>query len=99
MDKKLTFDEVVNSEWERTWPYDGTGPGIRIGEEGVIFTFETVWDEFRPLSHEMVNTDIQKLYNLLCNSNKMYNLIKKLDTEEAKQIINDIETSTEFPEK
>ena len=96
-ENKLTFENVVNANWRKTLPYDAKGPAVSI-EAGVLFTFESIWDEFKPASHEITEKDIVKLYNLMAKANKMYKLISKLESDEAKAIIAEIENDMEYPE-
>lgn len=112
MGKKLTFDDVINSKWKPEYPYDGNGPGVRVvlkenidpdpdeeESEGVLFTLDTMWDEYQPVSHNMESKDdVVKLYSVLRHSNQMYTLLKSMDDERAKQLIEMIDNAKEFPQ-
>jgi hypothetical protein len=95
---KMTFDEVMNTEWEKEYPYDGGGPGARIEDKGVIFSYHSVWDEFMPLSHSLSKADNIKLYNVLFYSKEMYNFLKESNDPKAKEILNKINSDKNYTE-
>ena len=97
--KKLTFAELLNLKWEYNNQNDGEDLHLQAFEEGkdiytgVIVDFVQTWGDFEPISHSLDNDDIARLSNLFLNAGEMYKLIKKLDTEEAKELIKKIEST------
>ena len=51
---KLTFDNVMNTEWVKTFPYDADGAGAKIGDSEVIFVYSEIWDEWKPLAQSLI---------------------------------------------
>lgn len=105
MEKNLSFEDVINAKWAPDYPYNGNGPGVRVFDDnsddidyGVLFTMDTIWDEYLPLSHNLDGDETAiKLYSVLRHSNEMYLLLKSMDDERAKQLIEKINNSKEFP--
>ena len=112
MEKNLSFEQVINGKWVPDYPYDGNGPGVRVfasnpdvdindeesRNDGVLFTMDTIWDEYLPLTHNLDGDETAiKLYSVLRHSNEMYLLLKSMDDERAKQLIEKIDNSKEFP--
>lgn len=97
-ERSLTFNDVMSSNWEKTFPYDGDGAGAKVDNEGVIFTISEVWDEYKPLAHSMNDSDVTKLYNVLFYSKDMFNLLNEMEDERAKDIVNKILNDKDKPE-
>ena len=92
--RKYSFEKLLKEEWEKGLEEDGISARV---EEGVIFVLPEIYDEFRPLSHSMNEEDIIKMYNLLYYSKEMFNILKDMDNDKAKEIVDKILTDKNRP--
>lgn len=98
INESISFEELMNKEWTKTVPYDADGAGVSVDDEGVLFTISEIWDEYKPIAHSMSEEDIIKMYNVLYYSKDMFNLLKEIDDDRAKELINKILTDKNKPD-
>ena len=100
--KKLSFDEVIDSEWKKVYYEGGLGPGAwaEDGKDGIgmVFNICEVWDEFLPIGYTVKADDLYKLYNVLFYSNQMFRLLQKIQTSEARELVDRILTDEFYPD-
>ena len=94
MKDKITFDELLNLELKYDKKNDREDFHLNVykGKEriGVLINFEQCFADHCPISHSFNEGDNEKVANLFLNATAMYKLIAKLDTPEAKEIIESI---------
>ena len=92
--KETTFEEIVSADWKK----DAEEFGLILvetesGVSGAVGEFMLIWDEYYPISHALSNEDTEKMYRLLLNAGKMFQLLRKIETPEAKELVKEIEQS------
>ena len=100
-DKEYTFKEVLEENW--VTKNDDGDLHIKVkGSEkysdidySTIALFSFCWGDYRPVTHSMTNVEAVKLYKMLLKSKDMYKLLEKIDTPEAKAIIEEINNGVE----
>lgn len=89
--EKRTFEEDMNSDWEFDTCYETEDFHI-MNEEGVVAEVPRVWGRHKPGCFDYNNEDYDKMVMLFLNANKLYKLVEGLDSEEAKALIEKINT-------
>jgi hypothetical protein len=97
INENISFEDLMNSDWEKTIPYDADGAGVRV-DDGVLFTISEIWDEYKPMTHSMSKEDVTKMYNVLYYSKDMFNLLRDMDDDRARDLINRILNDRNKPE-
>ena len=92
--KETTFEEIISAEWTK----DEEEFGLILvetesGVSGAVGEFMLIWDEYFPISHALSDEDRRKMYNLLLRAGEMFQVLRKVETDEAKELVKKIENS------
>ena len=92
--KETTFEEIISADWKK----DKEEFGLILvetdsGVSGAVGEFMLIWHEVYPISQSLSDEDCAKMYNLLLNAGKMFQLLQKIETPEAKDLVNKIQDS------
>jgi hypothetical protein len=101
MDKKYTFAELLNLEWEYNTQNDredyhlkliDSSKDKKLGDHivGTLINFEQCWADHAVASHSIVNEDIDKVASLFQHTKDMFKLLSIIDSPEAKELIKKI---------
>lgn len=90
--KKTTFEEIISADWKK----DEEEFGLILvetesGVSGAVGEFMLIWDEYFPISQALSEEDTAKMYNLMLNAGKMFQVLRKINTPEAREIVAKIE--------
>lgn len=106
MENNLTFEDVINSDWVSEVPYGGDGFGVSVrsgsgdGDYGVLYIMPMDWDEFLPLTYNLRgDEDALALYGLMYYSKDMFKLLRDIDDDRARELVDKIINNKIYPKE